>query len=65
VAERLRLSAAAQKHQWEGAELSITISVGAADARAGMSGPAELVRWADEALYRAKNAGRNRVSSHD
>lgn len=42
--------------------LSVTISIGVAD-RAGLEmKPAEAVKAADQALYRAKEAGRNRVS---
>jgi diguanylate cyclase (GGDEF)-like protein len=40
--------------------LSVTVSIGVADARYGA--PDKVVRAADEALYRAKQAGRNRVS---
>ncbi len=59
VAERLRAAI-------EGSGLAyadrkpITISVGVAYARAA-DGPSDVVERADRALYRAKNAGRNRV----
>jgi diguanylate cyclase len=43
---------------------SITISIGVAELRAGEQ-PATLIERADEALYKAKNAGRNRVSTAD
>lgn len=42
-------------------QLSVTISVGASVAHAGMSGVAELIKEADVALYEAKRSGRNRV----
>ena len=41
--------------------LSVTVSVGVAGARAGDK-PPRVLQAADEALYRAKRAGRNRVS---
>ena len=41
-------------------ELSVTVSIGAAQARAGAA-PDAVVKRADEALYRAKDGGRNRV----
>jgi GGDEF domain-containing protein len=41
--------------------LSVTISIGAAE-RDGEMGPSQVLRAADKALYRAKHAGRNRVS---
>jgi diguanylate cyclase len=40
--------------------VTITLSIGLAAFRAGEHGDAVLKR-ADQALYRAKNAGRNRV----
>lgn len=44
--------------------LSVTISIGVAEPTAGADmKPADVIKAADEALYRAKEAGRNRVSS--
>ncbi|MDW8469044.1 MAG: GGDEF domain-containing protein [Burkholderiales bacterium] len=42
--------------------LSVTVSIGAADASAGRK-PERVLKAADEALYRAKQSGRNRVSA--
>ena len=39
----------------------VTISIGAASSAPGQLGPEDLLRRADDALYRAKGAGRNRV----
>jgi len=42
--------------------LSVTVSIGAAEPEDQRSTPAEVLRAADKALYRAKEGGRNRVS---
>jgi GGDEF domain-containing protein len=41
--------------------LSVTVSIGAADRNDTLIGPSLVIRAADEALYRAKHAGRNRL----
>jgi diguanylate cyclase (GGDEF)-like protein len=41
--------------------LSVTVSIGAAERDDTLIRPALVIRAADEALYRAKRAGRNRV----
>lgn len=43
--------------------IPVTISLGVAEARSNMSDPDALLCAADEALYAAKNSGRNRVVS--
>lgn len=43
--------------------LSVTISIGAAEKSSDLSTPLQVVKAADQALYRAKNAGRNCVCS--
>jgi diguanylate cyclase (GGDEF)-like protein len=43
--------------------LSVTISIGVADRRDIETKPTTLLKSADQALYRAKEAGRNRVST--
>ena len=42
---------------------SVTISIGVAEPNGELRTPAEVLRAADEALYRAKEAGRNRLST--
>ncbi len=42
--------------------LAVTVSIGAANAR-GSAAPSEVVKAADNALYRAKDGGRNRVET--
>jgi diguanylate cyclase (GGDEF)-like protein len=41
---------------------SVTVSIGVAEAKDRNTDPQTVIKAADEALYRAKNAGRNRVS---
>jgi two-component system, cell cycle response regulator len=64
LAERIRRTVEVHKFIWEGKRMRVTISLGVATlASANFRDPAHLVRTADEYLYKAKNAGRNRVSS--
>jgi diguanylate cyclase len=65
VAERLRASVEAQRHEWEGNEVRVTASIGVAETRPDMKGAADLMKRADEGLYQAKRAGRNRVVALD
>lgn len=58
VAERLRKGI--EDAAWE--ERPITASLGVASLAAGMDTVPELIEHADRALYRSKEAGRNRVS---
>ncbi|MGH7356271.1 MAG: diguanylate cyclase [Candidatus Rokuibacteriota bacterium] len=42
-------------------KVSVTVSIGVAEAERGQWTPEEVLAGADEALYRAKRAGRNRI----
>ena len=42
--------------------LSITVSIGVAERDEYLNSPQKVIRAADQALYRAKELGRNRVS---
>jgi diguanylate cyclase (GGDEF)-like protein/PAS domain S-box-containing protein len=57
VAERLRVTV--ERYDWP--LRPVTVSIGVATKIGGTLEPAELVKQADHALYRAKRAGRNRV----
>jgi diguanylate cyclase (GGDEF)-like protein len=59
-AERLRKTICSRPLEVHGRALEVTASFGVADNQ-GPRSPEELVRAADEALYRAKSAGRNCV----
>ena len=61
LGEKLR-TADAEDTQAPEKMLSVTISIGAAGPGAGAATPAQVLKAADEALYRAKRGGRNRVS---
>jgi diguanylate cyclase (GGDEF)-like protein len=66
LAERFRSRLAERKIPARGNEITVTTSVGIAVAdRSRQSSAADLLRQADEALYRAKASGRNAVWLHD
>jgi diguanylate cyclase (GGDEF)-like protein len=62
-AERVRLMAERAHIVWEGERIPVTVSIGLAHNHAGaaVSRAERLVAAADQALYAAKRAGRNRV----
>ncbi len=62
VAERVRQLVERHPFQYEGKSYPVTISVGVAATSGGQTlTPHDLIRQADEKLYLAKNAGRNKV----
>lgn len=63
IAERLRQAIADERFGWQGATIAITISIGIAASPTHGYDLVELVKKADQALYRSKHAGRNRVST--
>lgn len=61
VAERIRNLVERNPVFWEGTALKVTISIGVACNAATAEPPNILLKRADQALYRAKEQGRNRV----
>ena len=62
IGESIRQRIAKHTFKLNGHSASPTISIGVAELSNEIESPDELVRIADEALYRAKEAGRNTVS---
>ncbi len=60
-AEKIRKQLEQNSFSYEGVKITITVSIGAATLRPGETVPDLMVLRADEALYRAKTEGRNRV----
>lgn len=66
AAERIREQTCLARFAAELPELSVTVSAGVASLpHARITGPEQLLRAADEALYAAKSGGRNRVCLYD
>jgi diguanylate cyclase (GGDEF)-like protein len=63
LAQRIRAHVSALRPEADGFEISVTASLGVAEARADDSSILELLKRADRALYRAKEQGRNRVAA--
>jgi two-component system cell cycle response regulator len=60
LAERVRFALESRPIETEAGEVSVTVSCGVAVSNAKGTDPQSLLRLADEALYRAKQQGRNR-----
>ncbi|HEY8585277.1 MAG TPA: diguanylate cyclase [Rhodanobacter sp.] len=63
VAERLRANVESARPAVGGADLQVSISLGATQLKSTDTGAVSLVRRADAALYHAKDNGRNRVEA--
>lgn len=61
TAERIRQSFALAAVPLPNGEAPVTVSLGTATSSGGQLSPDKLLRLADDALYRAKRAGRNRA----
>jgi diguanylate cyclase (GGDEF)-like protein len=64
LAERVRAAVAAMRIAGPRGEVVLGVSIGCAPLLPGIQQPAAWLRAADAALYRAKDAGRNRVVMH-
>ncbi|MEP9375740.1 sensor domain-containing diguanylate cyclase [Aquabacter sp. CN5-332] len=62
LAERIRASISDTTVEFEGREIGVTVSFGAARANAGDRDVDAVIERADLALYQAKTGGRNRVA---
>jgi diguanylate cyclase (GGDEF)-like protein/PAS domain S-box-containing protein len=63
VAERFREAIMEMENNFDGSVINVTISLGVAEMKEDTESPNTLLQQADEALYRAKRGGRNRVES--
>ena len=63
AAERIRQSLARISFDAEGHAVGITVSIGVACSLGNANTPTDVIQAADDALYEAKKAGRNRVAS--
>jgi len=65
VADNLRKKVQDQPIEWEGKTINLSLSVGTVNCHANQNYSLdELLKFADEAMYMSKKAGRNSVSSY-
>lgn len=62
IAERFREAILQQENSFDDNVIKVTISLGVAEFRAELESSSRLLKMSDEALYRAKKEGRNRVA---
>ena len=65
AAQRIRREVMKSRLPYGDRDIRLTVSIGVACARDGVPDAKELLRRADMAMYRAKDAGRNRVAVAD
>jgi len=65
IAERIRLAIDSERFQRTRVSMPVTVSAGVASLSDPFRSIDELLESADQALYRAKDAGRNRVTIHE
>lgn len=58
VAEKIRATVAASPITWQGQSIQLTLTLGVCDAEGSI---AQMLRLADEAMYRGKHEGKNQV----
>jgi diguanylate cyclase (GGDEF)-like protein len=63
--EKIRAMIEEQLFSFEGSDIRITISIGVAELDSSIANSDDLISKADERLYRAKEAGRNKVVAED
>ncbi|HXC62659.1 MAG TPA: diguanylate cyclase, partial [Nitrospiria bacterium] len=62
LAERIRKTVESTEFEVQGKTLNVTLSIGVATCPGDARTREELIQFADQALYHAKNTGRNRVA---
>ena len=63
--QRLRRMVEDYKFEYNGVRAKVTVSIGLTMNYQNLNSPAEILKTADEALYKAKEGGRNRVILHE